>query len=220
MTGALSTGKGTIEKKKKKEKKTPESFKSEWNLRPRVECFNTLHVTMCPVKFKRIYQLTLGLVFVLSLLLLLLLSLLLRFVVTVFASLRNTVKMTLYDLYCSYFSWDVDKKSEVGRFVTFNEVSMDLVEVQSLPSKSVLSYAAGSIGRWGYQLFLGKTLCCLERALKNWILFLKQTEWSSFNAHCSEGNLTHEVQIITTQFHPFFQFFLVCSYLKMKKLRP
>ena len=135
-----------------------------------VECFNTLHVTMCPVKFKRIYHLTLGLVFVLSLFLLL--SLLLRFVVTVFASLRNTVKMTPYDLYCSYFSWDVNKKSEVGRFVTFNEVSMDLVEVQSLPSKSVLSYAAGSIGRWGYQLFQGKTLCCLERALKNSRLFL------------------------------------------------
>ena len=89
-------------KKKKKGKKNPESFKSEWNLRPRVECFNTLHVTMCPVKFKRIYHLTLGLVFVLSLLLLL--SLLLRFVVTVFHSLRNTVKMTLNDLYCSYFS--------------------------------------------------------------------------------------------------------------------
>ena len=46
---------------------------------------------------------------------------------TVFASLRNTVKMTLYDLYCPYFSLEVNKKSEGGRFVALNEVGTDLV---------------------------------------------------------------------------------------------
>ena len=65
MTGALSTGKGTIEKKRK-EKKHPWEF--QVGMEPstsltKVECFNTLHVTKCPAKFKRIYHLTLGLVF-------------------------------------------------------------------------------------------------------------------------------------------------------------